>query len=457
MEIRKRLTLQFTVIVAVILFFAEFSVYIFSEHKWKEDFYSRLQNKATAVTKFLLYVEGVDADLLRLIEQYNLSTLPFEEIHIFDQTNNQIFSSRDSSCLVITPSMLANIRVVGQTEFSQDRYTIVGFQYKGGADRIVVVAGAIDVYGIRKLANLRNILFIVFLVSLIILYFTGRVFSNRALKPILKVIDEVPAITESTLHLRVNEGNGRDEVARLAKTFNKMLERLEIAFRVQQSFIANASHEIRTPLSHITGQMEVALMKERTLEEYIRLIQSVLEDIITLGNTANRLLLLTMTDTDSYQVSMGLVRVDELLWEARAELQKTHPGYKIVIRFKGKFDAEQYLSIKGNDQLLRIAFLNLIENGCKYSENQRVEVILEHRDSLIQVSFRDKGFGIPKEEQELVFEPFYRAKNISHMQGSGLGLSLVRRITRLHGGSISLVSEQGKGSDFTLQFQTIKE
>ncbi|MFH1936875.1 MAG: HAMP domain-containing sensor histidine kinase, partial [Bacteroidota bacterium] len=198
-------------------------------------------------------------------------------------------------------------------------------------------------------------------------------------------------------------------------------------------------------------------LKERTLEEYIRLIQSVLEDIITLGNTANRLLLLTMTDTDSYQVSMGLVRVDELLWEAQAELQKTHPGYKIVIRFEGKFDAEQYLSIKGNDQLLRIAFLNLIENGCKYSENQRVEVILEHRDSLIQFSFRDKGVGIPKEEQELVFEPFYRAKNVSHMQGSGLGLSLVRRITRLHGGSISLVSEQGKGSDFTLQFQTIKE
>jgi len=454
MEIRKRLTLQFTVIVAVILFCAEFSVYIFSELRWREDFYTRLQNKAMAVTKLLLDVEGVNADILRLIEKNNLSTMPFEEIHIFDKSNEEVFSSRDSARLVIAPSVIAHIRGIGEYEYQQDEYTMVGFPYHSGTGQIVVVAGAIDIYGLRKLANLRNILIIVFLISLIILYISGRIYANRALRPILKVIDEVPAITESTLHLRVNEGNGRDEVARLAKTFNKMLARLENAFKVQQTFIANASHEIRTPLAHISGQLEVSLLKERSKEEYIRIIRSVLNDIISLGNTANRLLLLTMTNADSYHVPMAPIRIDDQLWEAKAELQKTHPDFKIQIRFKGNFEIDHYLTTVGNDQLLRIVFLNLMENGCKYSPDHQIEVVIEQVDSMIRIHFKDKGIGIPREEQELVYEPFYRAKNVHKQQGSDLGLSLVKQIMMLHGQSISLVSEPEKGTEFILHFST---
>ncbi|MBE0649112.1 MAG: HAMP domain-containing histidine kinase [Bacteroidales bacterium] len=461
MEIRKRLTLQFTIIVAVILFLAELSIFIFSELKWKEDFNSRLQSKATAVTKLLLDVEGVDADILRLIEKNNLSTMPFEEIHIFNNANEEIFSSRDSSNLLITPEMLELIRVNKYIDPVQGRYTLVGFEYFGIKDRIIVVAGAIDIYGLRKLTNLRNILIIVFMVSLLILYLSGRLFSNRALRPILKVIHEVPAITESTLHLRVDEGNGRDEIARLAQTFNKMLERLEAVFKVQQSFIANASHEIRTPLAHISGQMEVALLKERTREEYVTLISNVLEDIINLGNTANRLLLLTMANSESYQIPKDTVRMDELLWEAHAELIKTHPTYRVTIQFQEDFEGdsetEQLLSVIGNDQLLRIVILNLMENGCKYSAGHRVQITLEHPNQLIRIRFSDQGVGIPIEEQELVFEPFYRGKNVASVQGSGLGLSLVRRITQLHGGTITLRSVPGEGSEFILEIPILFE
>lgn len=461
MEIRKRLTIQFTVIVAIILFLAELSIFIFSELKWKEDFNNRLQNKATAVTKLLLDVEGVDADLLRLIEKNNLSTLPFEEIHIFDHVGNQIFSSRDTSDLIITPLMLDLIRTDDQINLMQGKYTVVGFEYFWANDRIVVVAGAIDIYGLRKLTNLRNILIIVFMVSLLILYLTGRLFSNRALRPILKVIDEVPAITESTLHLRVDEGNGRDEIARLAQTFNTMLQRLEAVFKVQQSFIANASHEIRTPLAHISGQMEVALLKERSKEEYSRLIRSVLDDIINLGNTANRLLLLTMTNSETYQIPKNAVRVDELLWEAQAEILKTHTDYQVTIQFKEDFEddseTEQLLTVMGNDQLLRIAMLNLMENGCKYSADHQVLVTLEHPGRLIRIRFNDNGVGIPEEEQELIFEPFYRGKNVATIQGSGLGLSLVKRITELHGGTITLRSNAKEGSEFILEFPILSE
>ncbi|MFC2101618.1 sensor histidine kinase [Bacteroidota bacterium] len=461
MEIRDRLTIYVTLIIAVILILAELSVYTFSEFKWKEDFNARLHNKASAVTKLLLDVEGVDADLIRLIEKNNFSTLPFEEVHLFDQSNKEVFSSVDTSILLITPMLVETIREKKEVETSQGDYKVVGFEYSGIYDRIVVVAGAKDIYGLQKLFNLRNILIIVFIISLFLAFLTARLFSKRALHPILKVIDEVPAITESTLHLRVNEGNGKDELARLAKTFNKMLERLENVFKVQQTFIANASHEIRTPLAHITGHLEVTLMKERTQETYVKMIRSVLDDILNLGNTANRLLLLTMASSESYKIPMDSLRVDDILWEAKAELNKTHPDYQVVVQFPDDFQQEiapdHLFTIKGNDHLIRTVVLNLMENGCKYSGNHAVDVTIQHTNSEIQISFRDQGVGIPIEEQELIFEPFYRAKNVATIQGSGLGLSLVKRITQLHKGSTTMTSSPGSGSEFVLWLPIITD
>ena len=119
-------------------------------------------------------------------------------------------------------------------------------------------------------------------------------------------------------------------------------------------------------------------------------------------------------------------------------------------------ETELLLTTTGNDKLLRIVFLNLMENGCKYSDNHRVQVTLEQQGSQIQINFRDEGVGIPEEEQELIFEPFYRAKNSVSVQGSGLGLPLVKRITLLHSGSINVVSKPGNGSVFILQFPNLQ-
>jgi signal transduction histidine kinase len=450
MELRRKLTLQFTFIVAAILLVAEFTVYVFSELRWQDDFYSRLTDKGNTIARLLIDVEGVDTELLRLIETNNISSMPFEEIHVFGMDNQQIFCNRDTSYLVISPSLLSNAGDGNRVALNQGKYTVVGFRYPDIEPRILVFVGAIDVYGLRKLSNLRFILIIVFISSLMILVLSGRVFANRALKPILKVIDEVLAITESTLHLRVNEGNGRDEIARLAKTFNRMLERLETAFKIQQNFIANASHEIRTPLAYITGQLEVGLLRERTSAEYTRMMRSVLEDIVALSHTTNRLLLLTMTDSEMYHIPMESVRLDEILWEAQSELMKSHPDYKIIIRFGENIDNEILLTTNGNSQLLRIAIVNLMENGCKYSAEHTVFSFLESLDSRLVIRFRDEGVGIPPEEHSLVFEPFYRARNAEKMQGTGLGLPLVQRIIRLHRGSVTLTSEPGKGTEFTV-------
>lgn len=150
---------------------------------------------------------------------------------------------------------------------------MLGKFYTNPKERIVIFVAAIDLYGFKKLSTLSWILIIVFIAGLILVYFAGRIFADRAVQPILKVMLQVDGIGVSNLNARLEEGSGKDEIARLSATFNKLLERLETSFKVQKSFIANASHELNTPLTVITGQLEVVLMKARTNQEYVDAIK----------------------------------------------------------------------------------------------------------------------------------------------------------------------------------------
>ncbi len=448
MEIRRKLAFQFTALVAFILVMAEVSVFIFSSILWHDDFYNRLQNKASAVAKLLIDVEGVNAQFLRLIEKGNLSLLPYEEIVIYNYKGDTIFVSQDTLHLSISHDLLNRIKVEKKVEFKQGRYTVLGFLYSGRYDRIVVVAGAIDIHGDRKLSTLRNILVIVFIMAMIIVYFTGKVYANRALNPILGVISEVKAIDEKHLNIRVNEGNGTDEIARLAQTFNLMLGRLEAAFKAQKHFIANASHELRTPLTYIMGRLEVSLMSDRTPEQYIQTIQSVIEDLKFLNSSANKLLLLAQASSDSHDIPFRTVRIDEVVWDARAELLKIVPGVKVTVGFPDSNPDPDRMQVRGNDVLLKTAFLNLMDNACKYSGDHTAEVTIQREGEWVSVVFADHGHGIPAEELELIFEPFFRSKLSHGKDGHGLGLALVHQIVRLHGGTVVVSSVLDEGSRF---------
>src|ERR1700755_2062367 len=164
-------------------------------------------------------------------------------------------------------------------------------------------------------------------VSIFIIFISGYFYVGRMLQPISKVIREVDDISATSLHRRVEAGNGKDEMSKLSNTFNSMLERLEQAFTTQKHFISNASHEIRNPLTAILGQIDVSLLNERSVQEYIKVLQSVREDITNLKTIANRLLLLAQASMEDVEKRFTIFRLDQLLWDSRTELQKLHPEY----------------------------------------------------------------------------------------------------------------------------------
>ncbi|MGE0560588.1 MAG: ATP-binding protein [Flavobacteriales bacterium] len=440
LNIKTKLTLQFTIIVSWILILFSVSVYYFSATYRITEFYSRLENKALSTARLLVDVKEVDHDLLKIIDKNTNVSLYEEKVMIFDFNNKLIYNSSDENNLKITTERLNQIRLEGELRFLDKKHEVLGLLYTDKYDRLVVIASAFDIYGRNKLANLKWILIMGFLVSIILTLFIGKIYAGRALKPMSNVVNQVEKITISSLSLRVDEGNGTDEISQLAITFNKMLERLGSAFEMQKSFVSNASHELRTPLTSITGQIEVTLMKTRNEHEYKEILKSVLEDIKNLNELSNGLLDMAKASSDISAISLHNIRIDEMFWTARAELIHRRKEYKILIEFKSTIDDDDSLVVFGNEHLLKTAVINLMDNACKYSNDKAVEIHLSVNNSLFSAEFIDKGIGIDYSDLQKVFEPFYRSQNSKNIAGSGLGLSLTKKIIEIHNGNVTIDS-----------------
>lgn len=455
MKIRTKLTIQYLFFGVITMLITSVAIYIFSAHFQKEDFYARLKSRANITVRLLIDVDEVDLDLLKKIDRDNPSKLPDEKIIIFDDKDSVLYSSDRAKDLKVTNYILNKVRLHNSIRFYRDNFEALGFLFDGKSNRFVVIAAAIDEQGFMRLKDLRFILTVVFIFSIILFVIAGWFYSGKALRPISKVVEEVEGISISSLHLRVGEGNGTDEIAHLAKTFNNMLERLEIAFITQKNFISNASHELRTPLTSIHGQLEVLLMKDRSSDEYKSVISSVIEDINKMTDLSNKLLLLAQASTARTDSGFKLLRIDEIIWQVLEEVQRYHRNYKIIFSINNDMNNPDQMMIHGDDSLVKAAIINVVENGCKYSKDHSVEIKLGNSEGWIIVSIIDHGIGISAQDLEHVFEPFSRGTNVEMISGHGIGLPLVNQIIKNHHGKIEIISEPQIGSEVLLYFPSI--
>jgi signal transduction histidine kinase len=450
MQIRTRLTIQFILWGGIIMIIASAAIYYSSVSYRANDFYSRLNNKGKSTAKLLFDAKEIDPNRVENIEKDNPINLHNEKITILNFLDDTVYTSDKKGEIKFRYDQIERIRLHEVIYFKQGEYEVIGTLYEAKLDRFVVIAAATDVEGFQFLSKLRIILIVVFFISLLIFSFAGWIYSGRALKPISDVIKDVEGITITKLNQRVFEGNGTDEIGRLAKTFNKMLERLETSFIMQKDFISNASHELRTPLTSINGQLEVLMMKDRSSEEYKAAIGSVLDDLRSLIDLANRLLLIARTTSEDSIKLNKKIRVDEIIWQAQEETRRFNKEYRINIALGNSLTDSEQMLINGDEAMLKVAISNIIDNACKYSPDHTVDIKIEHADKDIGIVFNDKGIGISEEELQKVFEPFYRASNAITYPGTGIGLQLVNQIIKKHNGTIKITSQLGKGTTVNL-------
>ncbi len=435
MQIRAKLTLQFTLLVSVIVLIIFIVIYGLRYNYVKEEFYNRLTQKASTSAKLLVTINEVNYKLLKKINQTNKDVLYRENLIIYDYENLKVYSSNDTSGFKISSEMLNQVRKERVSRFTQGDFKIVGILYRDRFNRVVTIAGAVDLSGERDLKNLQNTMFGLFFIVIAVVAVAGWYFSVRALSPISEVIKQVKTIYPQNVNQRLTIQNPKDEIGQLTATFNELLERIGEVFRLQNLFVSNVSHEMKNPLMKIGSQIDVTLLKSRSEEQYLATLRSVRQDIRELGQLSNTLLELAKVSDLNHSLMYDEVRLDEIIWEAGDLLLQAEKDYQVQVNFTSEIDEDSELVIQGNAQLLKTAFVNLMENGCKFSENHTVIVSIRFLEKQIEVQFENKG-AMAQKEIELVFEPFYRSQNTANIKGYGVGLSLVNRIVKLHSGSI---------------------
>lgn len=242
------------------------------------------------------------------------------------------------------------------------------------------------------------------------------------------------------------------ELAALAASFNQLLDRLEGAHVTQQRFTADASHELRTPLTVLRGEIEVALRRPRSAEEYREVLISNKEEIERLSRLTENMLALAHVDVGEAITQRELVNVSELCASVVGKLQTMAAEKRIALHHEDA--SEGPLSVNGDRLALERVMLNLIENAVRYTPGgESVTVRVSKLPPWIEIEVIDTGGGIAAEHLPHLFERFYRvdkARSRAH-GGSGLGLSIVKALVEAHGGGVSVRSEVGKGSVFTVR------
>jgi signal transduction histidine kinase len=270
------------------------------------------------------------------------------------------------------------------------------------------------------------------------------------MSPITGLRQKAERISATDLHIRIEEGKRTDELSQLARAFNGMLDRIESAFKSQKQFVAHASHELRTPLTTIAGRLDVALMHSRSEEEYKTVMAEALDSTRQLNRLLTNLLLLSQTESELLKP----LRIDDVLFSALRDIKKRYASRKIEIQIRITPDKENLLSIMGNDGLLKLAVLNVLENALKFSDAESlVTVYLEaYKKKWIILSIIDKGIGISPEDLPMIYQPFFRSNPSPEIPGNGIGLTLVKSIMDRHGGEVIIESIQGKGTTVRLSF-----
>jgi len=298
------------------------------------------------------------------------------------------------------------------------------------------------------LNNLKTILFLLYPLILFSLFLTMRILAGKSIQPVDKITKRARMISQKNLNERIPLPVNDDEIKALTVAINDLLERLENAMKREQQFTSDASHELRTPLSVLKGNFEVLIRKPRSEEEYVSKINNGLYEIGKLESIIDQLLALARVQKDAWDIHE--IDLESITLEVTESIQKSE-GRKI--RFTNK--TKEPLYVYSNEKSLFIILTNLIQNALKYSQyHTEISVTTWMENSTGMLEVKDLGIGIEKESQSKIFNPFFRENSLElgKIQGSGLGLSIVKKLCDHLGITISLESEKGQGTVIRLTF-----
>ena len=366
---------------------------------------------------------------------------------------------RDSDLAIALPSDVPADRsllvTVAERSDNDDRHRLAvrRFDVSSFGARYIVVAGSSLERTDDELEELRHILLYVVPLALALAAVGGWFLADRSLSPVAAMAERAQRIGAEDLSARLPVANPRDELGRLAATFNDLLARLEASLVQQRRFMADASHELRTPVTTTRTAATVALQRpHRDEQDYRDTLEIIDQQATRLSRIVDDMFTLARADAGNYPVRRDAMYLDELADEVVRAARVVAATRRVEIAL----DAVPSASIVGDEELIRRLVANLVDNAVRHSaDGTTVGVSVKEMSGGYAIAVADSGPGIPADSQRHIFERFYRADSSrTHADGSGagLGLALVRWIADEHGGRVELTSSSGSGSTFTVFF-----
>lgn len=372
-------------------------------------------------------------------------------ILVYSQAESLLAGQLPVSFTAKEPFQSGQVRTVEGASIS---YVVLDLWLPSSWEEGVWVRGLIEVPRNEQTTdNLIKIAAIALPVFILLTAVGGYLLVRRAFRPLEQISATAQAMGEARdLSRRIGLPPGRDEFSRLAQTFDQLFARLERSFEAEKQFTADASHELRTPVSIIKGACEYGLKYDETPEERQETLEMIARQAEKMAQLIGQLLSMT--------------RLDQGTEGARLEPVDLGVLVEGLIRERGYEEDKLFLSVspgvkvRGDGALLSRLTENLVENAFKYGKPEGhvwVTVKSQGEEGILEV--RDDGIGIPKDQQEKIWQRFYQVdpSRSDESNGVGLGLSMVRQIAQLHGGTVTLDSVEGIGSAFALHLPLWKE
>jgi two-component system, OmpR family, sensor kinase len=455
LSIRAKLTLWYFSLAALVLIAFAVAIYVYFSRGLLNTIDASLRSHAERIAQAVGHPSSVEE-----LNQTGGLVLAPQFVSVLDKdgkVTDQILDTEGHEVPIIQPD-LERATKTWQPQFDEvslsasERVRIITLPARDEDNEtffVVVGQSLRDIQPVEK--QLVLLLAIANPLALLLASLGGLWLANKALKPVDRLTRAAERIGRGNLSERVEEHQSHDEIGRLAATFNQMISRLEQAFEREQRFTADASHELKTPLAVLRGELEVALRRDRSPEEYRRVLKSSLEEIARLTKLTEDLLTLARSDAGESVLELERVDLDQLASEACAYLTPLAISAGIDLTCEVP-DAE--VAIRGDQKRLKQLLVNLLDNAIKYTPSTgRVTLVLTTDTDAAVIKITDTGRGIPAASLPHIFERFYRQTDPrdTRVTGFGLGLAISKWIVDAHEGSIDVESTEGSGSTFTMR------
>ncbi|RXJ93624.1 two-component sensor histidine kinase [Malaciobacter molluscorum] len=451
LSIKKKLLIYNIIIQTIILLLFSFSLYKTLESSSKDKLESTLKVIVLDVVDDI--VEHKDKLTKRVFneeKEYKFKPLYIRLLKI-DDTYEVINSTIFPNDIKENINELKNINKNSIVFNYQKDYIISQMKlFLNNQNYVVEVATNFDTIN-STLENILYILFFIVPIILIISIIAGYFLIYKSFVPIELMLNNLKNINASDLSKRLESKNMNDEIDLLANEINNLLQRLQLSFEKISQFSSDASHELKTPLTIIRGEIEIALRKDRTTKEYKESFENCLDEILVIQQTIDDLLFLAKEEYEVLEKTKEDVYLDEVTNEAYKEMLSFAKLRDIKLLCK----IDEPIQIKGHHKLLKIAIKNIIKNAITFShKNEDVYIKNYSDDAYYIISIEDKGIGISKEDQKKIFEKFFRTDKSRNKEsgGTGLGMSIVKKIVKIHKGEIELKSQENKGTCVYFKF-----